>query len=41
MVFAGAERIAEVLAFGGLRGAVNLGDGARGVNKEEEEEEGG
>ena len=40
MVFAGAERIAEVLAFGGLRGAVNLGDGARGVNKKEGEEEG-
>ena len=41
MVFAGAERIAEVLAFGGLRGAVNLGDGARGMKKEEEAEEGG
>ena len=42
MVFAGAERIAEVLAFGGLRGAVNLGDGARGMKKEEEKaEEGG
>jgi len=34
MVFAGVERIAEVLAFGGLRGAVNLGDGARGVKEE-------
>ncbi|PWW76426.1 class II aaRS and biotin synthetase [Tuber magnatum] len=38
MVFAGTERIAEVLAFGGLRGAVNLGDGVRDVKKKEEEE---
>ncbi|PUU83112.1 hypothetical protein B9Z19DRAFT_1119740 [Tuber borchii] len=32
----GAERIAEVLAFGGLKGVVNLGDGVRSVNKEGE-----
>ncbi|CAZ81293.1 unnamed protein product [Tuber melanosporum] len=36
MVFAGAERIADVLAFGGLRGAVNLGDGVRGTKEEGE-----